>query len=123
MNNYSEHPIKPITELEVVIGSIINENGVPTRRRRDRSIQLKHEFDRIATWIMSLMRRQKTVDSKGEGLELCLACLHVGCQEGGPSRLKEIYGELQSFKVIAACALLAEMDHSEKDRGGKCCGM
>ncbi|KAF7593189.1 hypothetical protein BBP40_011819 [Aspergillus hancockii] len=120
MNNYSEHPVKPITELEVLIGSIINENGVPTRRQRDRSIKLKDEFDRIASWIMGLMGREKTVGTEQHSLELCLACVHVGCEKSGPSRLTEMYGELKSFKIVAACALLFELDHFEKNRAGKC---
>lgn len=49
MAQYSEHPIKPITELEVFIGNILNRSGVQTNRQRDSSIKLKDEFERISS--------------------------------------------------------------------------
>lgn len=49
MAQYSEHPIKPITELEVFIGNILNRSGVQTSRQRDNSIKLKDEFERISS--------------------------------------------------------------------------
>lgn len=48
MAQYSEHPIKPITELEVFIGNILNRSGVQTNRQRDNSIKLRDEFERIS---------------------------------------------------------------------------
>lgn len=48
MSQYSEHPINPITELEVFIGNILNKSGVQTNRQRDKSIKLKDEFERIS---------------------------------------------------------------------------
>lgn len=44
---FSDHPFLPITELEVFTGTLFNKSGGQTRRQRDRSIQLKDEFDRI----------------------------------------------------------------------------
>ncbi|KAE8352264.1 RNA dependent RNA polymerase-domain-containing protein [Aspergillus coremiiformis] len=120
MDSYSDHPTKPISELEVVISSIINRKGVPTRRQRDRSDKLRDEFDRIATWITGIMRRQGGADSKPDGLELTLSCLYLGIQGSDSDRRREIYGELKSFTVVAACALLAEMEYCEKGRSSKC---
>lgn len=114
MDTYSDHPTKPISELEVVIGSIINRRGVQTRRQRDRSNKLHEEFDRIATWITSIMRRQEIEDPDPNGLELSLACLYHGIQGSDSGHRKEVYGELKSFRVVAACALLAELDHRDK---------
>ncbi|KAE8313996.1 RNA dependent RNA polymerase-domain-containing protein [Aspergillus transmontanensis] len=114
MDTYSDHPTKPISELEVVIGSIINRRGVQTRRQRDRSNKLHEEFDRIATWITSIMRRQEIEDADPNGLELSLACLYHGIQGSDSGHRKEVYGELKSFRVVAACALLAELDHRDK---------
>ncbi|KAB8216270.1 RNA dependent RNA polymerase-domain-containing protein [Aspergillus novoparasiticus] len=114
MDTYSDHPTKPISELEVVIGSIINRRGVQTRRQRDRSNKLHEEFDRIATWITSIMRRQEIENPDPKGLELSLACLYHGIQGSDSSHRKEVYGELKSFRVVAACALLAELDHRDK---------
>lgn len=48
MAQYSEHPIKPITELEVFIGNILNRSGVQTNRQRDSSTKLRDEFERIS---------------------------------------------------------------------------
>ncbi|QMW36037.1 hypothetical protein G4B84_011566 [Aspergillus flavus NRRL3357] len=114
MDTYSDHPTKPISELEVVIGSIINRRGVQTRRQSDRSNKLHEEFDRIATWITSIMRRQEIEDPDPNGLELSLACLYHGIQGSDSGHRKEVYGELKSFRVVAACALLAELDHRDK---------
>lgn len=114
MDTYSDHPTKPINELEVVIGSIINRRGVQTRRQRDRSNKLHEEFDRIATWITSIMRQQEIEDPDPNGLELSLACLYHGIQGSDSGHRKEVYGELKSFRVVAACALLAELDHRDK---------
>ncbi|KAE8420364.1 RNA dependent RNA polymerase-domain-containing protein [Aspergillus pseudocaelatus] len=114
MDTYSDHPTKPISELEVVIGSIINRRGVQTRRQRDRSNKLHEEFDRVATWITSIMRRQEVEDPDPNGLELSMACLYHGIQGSDSCYRKDIYGELKSFRVVAACALLAELDHRDK---------
>ncbi|KAE8376072.1 RNA dependent RNA polymerase-domain-containing protein [Aspergillus bertholletiae] len=114
MDTYSDHPTKPISELEVVIGSIINRRGVPTRRQRDRSNKLHDEFDRIATWITSIMRCQGAEDPDPNGLELSMACLYHGVQVRDSGYRKEVYGELKSFRIVAACALLAELDRRDK---------
>ncbi|EHA18336.1 hypothetical protein ASPNIDRAFT_176277 [Aspergillus niger ATCC 1015] len=83
-NNYSEHPIDPLSELEVFIGSVMNK-GVQTRRQRDQSNKLADEFDRISTWIVGQMRA----------------------------------GSSSDFRVVAACALLFELDLIEKGRKRK----
>lgn len=124
MNDFSEHPINPISELEVFIGCIINQTGVQTRRQRDRSIKLKDEFERITTWITSQMRRHGNsnvpltgYESEFDALELCLACVYVGGEQDQPGamrRRRDGYGELKSFRVIAASTLLAELDLLEK---------
>ncbi|KAH9893857.1 rna-dependent rna polymerase [Xylariomycetidae sp. FL2044] len=104
--DYSESASMPITELEVFTGSIFNKTGSQTRRQRDRSIQLKDEFQRIAVTTAAMMRKQKVTDVLDEaegddnddtassvrggtgrttvslsGLELSLACLQVACSE------------------------------------------
>lgn len=114
MNAYSDHPTKPITELEVVTGCLMSETGMPTRRQRDKSIKLNDEFSRISEWITNLMRRQGPEFDYGtqgasDGLELCLACVNEGL-ELGTKRRSYHYRNLNSFRVVAASALLAEMD-------------
>jgi len=124
MNDFSEHPINPISELEVFIGYIINKTGVQTRRQRDRSIKLRDEFARIATWITTQMRRSSNSNvplASGEGnfdaLELCLACVHIGGQRDETTRRRRNeYSELKSFRVVAASTLLIEVDVFEKGK-------
>lgn len=54
MAQYSEHPIKPITELEVFIGNVLNRSGVQTNRQRDSSTKLRDEFERISNCTLFL---------------------------------------------------------------------
>ncbi|RYP53397.1 hypothetical protein DL768_001642 [Monosporascus sp. mg162] len=127
--DYSEHVSVPISEVEVFTGCIFTKSGTQTRRQRDKSIRLKDEFDRIAKWIESLIRKQKIEsrvdddaddDDEGQteygvsGLELSVACLHVGCAPNravAASRTREVF---QSFKVIAASCVLRELDFAIK---------
>ncbi|GKZ75896.1 hypothetical protein AnigIFM56816_003354 [Aspergillus niger] len=127
-NNYSEHPIDPLSELEVFIGSVMNKGGVQTRRQRDQSNKLADEFDRISTWIVGQMRAVSSSESpitsvsdQLKPLEFCLACIHVGGESNkDPARRRrEVYGEIKSFRVVAACALLFELDLIEKGRKRK----
>ncbi|KAL4756453.1 RNA dependent RNA polymerase [Aspergillus foveolatus] len=55
MANFSEHPVYPLTKLEVFIGQVLNNGGVQTNRQREWSIKLKDEFERIASLILSQM--------------------------------------------------------------------
>ena len=116
MGDYSEHPIHPITELEVFTGHIINGTGVATRRQRDRSTKLRDEFDRISSWITDQMRLSGIpltgYMTEMSAVDLCLACMYVGREEEGTelmSSRRDEYGDLKSFSVIAATALLAEL--------------
>lgn len=139
--DYSDHATIGITELEVFTGNIFNKSGIQTRRQRDRSLQIKDEFDRIAAWIESLIRKQPiadlteqqdeedgletisnggstwTNDIQATALELSIACLHVGSikepssRNPGRPRFKtaKADGKL-SFKVLAACCVLKELN-------------
>lgn len=117
MRQYSEHPIKPISELEVFIGNILNRSGVQTNRQRDSSIKLKDSFDRMAQWITKSMRSVGHDDSmpltgyqtKYDNLHLCLACVHAGGEKEAGMQ-GSYYRNMQSFRVVAACALLSELN-------------
>ncbi|RYP16074.1 hypothetical protein DL765_005332 [Monosporascus sp. GIB2] len=127
--DYSEHASVPISEVEVFTGCIFNKTGTQTRRQRDRSIRLKDEFDRIAKWTQSVIRKQKIesrVDDDADddddghteagvsGLELSVACLREGCAPSrgvAGSRTGKVF---QSFKVIAASCALRELDFAIK---------
>ncbi|KAF3407834.1 putative RNA-dependent RNA polymerase 2 [Talaromyces pinophilus] len=128
MSNFSEHPVKPISELEVFIGCILNKTGVQTRRQRERSIRLKDEFDRITAFIMAQIRPHGNTivpltgyESEMDALELCLACVHIAGERS--SFASERYRhdesvELGSFQIVAACALLAEAEMFEQGKKG-----
>lgn len=124
MANFSEHPVHPITELEVFIGQILNNSGVQTQRQRERSIKLKDEFDRFASWIMEQMCQPGPLTgyaSEFDSLERCLACLHVAGEtdkRGSGSRSghkRRGWDGLKSFRVVAACVLLTEVEAFERE--------
>lgn len=128
MTDHSEHTSKPVSELEVFIGHIINQRGVQTRRQRDRSEKLRDEFGRISTQTIDRMRGNKAVPATGyvkklDALELCLACVRIYQASGGKADdtstaragRRRGYGGLRSFRLVAASALLRELDHLEKE--------
>ncbi|KAL4862886.1 hypothetical protein BDV12DRAFT_178207 [Aspergillus spectabilis] len=120
MNAFSLHPLLPITELEVFLGQILNNTGVQTHRQRERSIKLKDEFERIASWILVQMRPPGLATgytSAYDTLERCLACFHVAGEQGSMWRAGHKRGGwegLESFRVVSACAVLMEVERLEK---------
>lgn len=121
----AENPSQPLAELEVFVGFFLNKTGgVQTRRQRDRSVRLKDEFDRITTWIMRQMRKptpSADVTSELDALELCLACLYVGCMkesvENSWKNSRRLARRVESFRVVAACALLKELNSLDPNMG------
>ncbi|KLU88303.1 RNA-dependent RNA polymerase [Magnaporthiopsis poae ATCC 64411] len=57
MCRFSDHPVQPISELEVFIGHIHNKRGPQTHRQRDSSHKLRDAFDRTAAYFTRQMRR------------------------------------------------------------------
>lgn len=129
MAQYSGHPTKPLRELEVFIGNVLNKSGVQTHRQRDSSIKLREEMGRIATWITSQMRKVNHDPAGGQApltgyqtqfdnLHLCLACVHAGGEDAAGPR-ESRFEDMQSFRVVAACSLLLEISLFENgQRGG-----
>ncbi len=116
MVDSADHPHQPLGELEVFVGFVINKSGVQTRRQRDSSVKLKEEFEHITAGITREMRNP-TAPTGGlfrelGALELCLACLNVGCER----QYRELRPghrissqDLQSFKIVAAAAVIREL--------------
>ncbi|KAL2174451.1 RNA dependent RNA polymerase-domain-containing protein [Thermothelomyces heterothallicus CBS 202.75] len=125
MVDLADQPHQPLTELEVFVGYIINKRGVQTPRQRDRSVKLKDEFEHIATWITHEMRNPPSVrgyTSELDALELCLACLCIGCEKRSRDtrpRPRSSARNLESFKVVAAATLIQELSALQKRRGIK----
>ncbi|OAG12010.1 RdRP-domain-containing protein [Paraphaeosphaeria sporulosa] len=127
--DYSSHPTQPLTELEVFTGNIFSTSGVQTRRQRDRSLQLKDEFDRIARWTENLIRRRTTATSAKpddasnapedpmEALKMSIACLEASQLKGSRGnrfthgRWTEAY---HSFKIISACCVVRELNAADR---------
>ncbi|KAK3356793.1 RNA dependent RNA polymerase-domain-containing protein [Lasiosphaeria hispida] len=121
MAEWSEHPSQPLTELEVFVGFVLNKTGVQSRRQRDRSVKLKDEFDRVSKLTTRQMRRPVSTDRHSgelDALELCLACVKVGCTKE-PRRdyaWKRANSGIESFRVVAASALLRELNSLKSQR-------
>ncbi|KAL2016496.1 hypothetical protein VTK56DRAFT_3459 [Thermocarpiscus australiensis] len=154
MADWSDNPSRPLTELEVFVGFIVNRNGGggggagQSQRQRDRSVKLRDEFDRIPGWVTHQMRHPVVAaaaaaaaeetggpgpgpdgegngDGNGDGrelhaLELCMACVQVGCEKTTVSAApaprawsRADYVEVQSFKIVAAAALMRELNAAE----------
>lgn len=127
--DYSGYPTQPLSELEVFTGSIFSASGVQTRRQRDRSLQLKDEFECIARWTENLIRRRTLVTSYKydhssptqagpfEALMFSMACLEVSQwkeRRGNQFRAGRAAGEYQSCTVVSACCAMKELDTAAK---------
>lgn len=102
-----------------------------TRRQRDRSLQLKDEFERIARWIENIIRRRrknanKKIDSTDvperpfEALEFSIACLEVSQWDetrGFRPRVGRTADVYDSFKIISACCAFKELDAALRQLG------
>ncbi|KAM7199773.1 RNA-dependent RNA polymerase 1 [Naviculisporaceae sp. PSN 640] len=126
MTENAENPSQPLTELEVFVGFFLNKTGgALTRRQRDRSVRLKDEFDRVTTWITRQLRKPTPlVDTTSEldALELCLACVYVGCMKETVevvrwNHSRRLAPDVESFRVVAACALLRELNSLDPSIG------
>ncbi|KAK4095967.1 RdRP-domain-containing protein [Parathielavia hyrcaniae] len=125
MIDCAEHPHQPLRELEVFVGFIMNKTGVQSNRQRDRSVKLKDEFERITAWITKEMRNPSSASgysSEVDALELCLACLYTGCKKeyraAHPGR-RSSARDLESFKIVAAAALVRELGLLERGVAGQ----
>ncbi|KAI1389188.1 RdRP-domain-containing protein [Hypoxylon trugodes] len=135
--DYSDNFTKGLSELEVFTGCIFNKSGIQTRRQRDRSVRLKDEFNRIAKWVETLIRKKgvkprddddddsdsedrndpdpsnrtsngASLNSSISGLELSIACLQASITKS--TEYARGSGKFQSFKVIAAQCALSELE-------------
>jgi hypothetical protein len=127
MLQFSENARSSLTEVEVFCGFILNKRGAQTRRQGDSSIKLKDETDRIMTWIVKQIRDRGVVDGaetlstatgvdetssrwREDAIELCWACVAVGCNKEKAPPVYHGTGELESFRIVAACCLIKELN-------------
>lgn len=105
MIEYSEHPMRPLTELEILIGNILGRTGAQTKRQRELSVTLKEKFDNDAAFVVQCITNDGDAHSD-EALERSMACLAVSLEENQTSRKKE---KILSFKYLAAAVCLTEV--------------
>jgi len=115
MCRWSDNPVRPLSELEVFLGFILNKNGSQTNRQRDCSIKLREEFERVATTVTCQLRRASSEnpgpEGKAEALSLCIAGLMVANSPllHAPEWRHSKNLVLESFKIVAASAFLREL--------------
>jgi len=113
MKNYSEHPLRPMSELEAYIGNILGAQGSQSKRQRDLSIPMKEAFDRDVSYIVSCIRGSRDDDGErlDEALGRSIACFSVSLGEVTRVTMGGRKNEaLVSFRYIAAAVCLREMD-------------
>ncbi|KAL3419120.1 RNA-dependent RNA polymerase [Phlyctema vagabunda] len=106
MTEYSSHPLRPIKEIEAVVGNILGKNAIPSRRQRDLSVTMKEQYDRNAAFILNCITRDGA-RSSSEALERSMAALAVSLELKTSPRGTV---ELQSFKYLAATICLRQVD-------------
>lgn len=120
MVNFADSSARPLKELEVVMGFILNSRGIQTKRQRDKSTKLSDEFSRISKWVTNEMRASAIAVENSinlSALELCYACFEVACAQqdrGRAHRRRGPRADLESFRIVAASALIREIKEQEK---------
>ncbi|KAH0536953.1 hypothetical protein FGG08_006218 [Glutinoglossum americanum] len=105
---YSTHPLRRLSELEIFVGTIIGKTGIPNKRQRDISTDMKEKFDQDVSFIIDyIINDNEDGIGDGESLERSIACFAVAMEDGVPG---EGTGALESFKYIAAAVCLKEVE-------------
>jgi hypothetical protein len=115
MYQYSNHPRKPLSELEVCVGSIIGKNGMQSKRQREESVSMKDKHERDVTYIVKCIREGYDSDEGAESLERSMACLSIAAN--GPNYRPRV-GTLVSFGWIAAAICLQEVEIFQMEAAG-----
>lgn len=106
MTNYSEHPLRPLTELEAFIGNILGKTGAQSKNQRELSISMKEKFDEDAAFIVNCIVKDGS-EPTNEALERSMACLAVSLEHKTSHKRRE---QLLSFKYVAAAVCLREVE-------------
>ncbi|KAE8441828.1 hypothetical protein EG329_004281 [Mollisiaceae sp. DMI_Dod_QoI] len=109
MKDFSNHPHRPLSELEVFAGSILGRDGAPNRQQRDLSISMKEKFDEDTLAIVNCIIRDGD-EWSSQSLEMSMACLAAGLEDDPQRQRVGNCGEyLLSFKYVAAAVCLREV--------------
>jgi len=117
MHQYSPHHRLPLSELEVISGTILGRlGGLPNKRTRDMAASMKSDFERRATFHVNWIQHGEVADENDsvtdyegqtETLERSIACLAIAVLEEG--RFVYGVGNLRSFAYVAAAVCLKEV--------------
>lgn len=110
MKEYTEHPSRPLTELEVFVGNVLGKTGAQSKRQRELSTSLKEHFDDNAAWIVNCILKNDDGTPSDEALERSMACLEVSLEEPEQRRGWKGREQLISFKYVAAAICLKEVE-------------
>lgn len=111
MTQYSEHPSRPISELEAFIGNILGATGSQSKRQRDLSVTMKEKFDADASYYVECIVNNDEGMRAEDALERSMACLAAYLE-----RQKSFVGAgrngdmLVSFGYVAAAVCLRELE-------------
>ncbi|KUJ21239.1 rna-dependent rna polymerase-like protein [Mollisia scopiformis] len=117
MKSYSEHPARPISELEAFIGNILGTQGIQSRRQRDLSIPMKEAFDReVASTVRFIRGVTDDYEDLEETLARSIACFSVSLGEVSRAPAGGRKTEpLVSFRYVACAVCLRALDKYLED--------
>ncbi len=134
MSQFSMHPQRPLSELEVLVGNTLGRTGLIAKRQREQCLSMKDVWERD---VHATVREMTTCygTSAGEALERPLACFRVALdrdcldndgddddgggggrgKKGGSSgrhgrRRRRGQPPLRSFAYVAAAVCLKAVD-------------
>ncbi|KAG9237482.1 rna-dependent rna polymeras-like protein [Amylocarpus encephaloides] len=105
MTEYSGHPSRPLSELEVFTGNILGKTGVPTRRQHELSKTMKEKFNEDMAFIVNCILKDGDKLSE-DSLSRSIACFAASLEDDSHDRRER----LSSFKYVAAAICLKEVN-------------
>jgi hypothetical protein len=105
MEDCAEHPLRPLSELEVFAGTILGNTGKQSRLQRQMNSTMKQRFDKDVAFIINNIVKNGSAPSV-EALERSIACLEVSFEQGTGSTTADIV----SFKYVTAALCLREIE-------------
>lgn len=102
---YSDHPLRQLSELEAFMGNIIGKTGGQNRKQRESSQKMKEKVEENNHFIIKCILKNGREYSE-EALERSMTCLAVSLEEGDKKRKTD---SLLSFKYLAASVCLRQV--------------
>lgn len=106
MTNFSDHPLRPLSELEAFIGNIIGKSGAQNKVQLENSRKMKEKVSENNRYIVDCILKDGR-EYSDEALERSSACLAVSLEENCKKRKKD---SLLSFKYLAASVCLRQVE-------------